>query len=344
MRSFAAALVVLILWASLAHSQDHVPKTFSQSDLDEVIAMVQDDTYDCRYDDALAGANKIIRACPLEPQGYLYKCGVCWKMLEDGCVSSKDSAKQEIMALIDKAAGIANEELQSDHSNVKAHFYYATSLLYRAGFAAVNHDWFSVLSDGGKAKQMLEKTIELDSSFYDAYSGLGAFNYYSARIPWYVKPVALVLGVSGDKEKGIAELKMALRYGNYSRTEAAVFLGSVVYVNDEDYADAISMMSRLHSQYPDNVDFVRDLCHDNYELRNYVEVVRLADESLRIHNGFGPCHQESLCVIRFYRGKSYEKLNEKQKAIADFEIVVKVSGDHYSGREAKAALDKLRRQ
>jgi tetratricopeptide (TPR) repeat protein len=340
----AVSLVLVITCIAGSQTQNTSPQILSRTNLDEFITQVQDDTYDCKFDEALVLADKIIRAFPGDPEGYLYKCGVRWKMLEEGCVSSKDSAKDEIKVLIDKACVLSGQKLQSDPNNVRSLFYYASSLLYRAGFGAVNHDWFAVMSDGGKAKQLLEKAISMDSSFYDAYSGLGAFNYYAARIPWYVKPVALLLGVNGNEEKGVAELKKAVRFGNYSKAEAAVFLASVVYVNDEDYANAAALMSQLHQQYPDNLDFVQNLCHDHFELHNYQEVIRLANTALEGTDPDGSCHQKSLSFIRFYRGESYEKMNEKVKAISDFQIVVRVRGENYPGRQAKVALDKLRNQ
>ncbi|MFZ1082349.1 MAG: tetratricopeptide repeat protein [Candidatus Kryptoniota bacterium] len=343
MTKYIVLFLILILWIQPGQSGWAQPKN-SSDNLDEMISEILDDTYNYKFDDAIKATDKIIRILPDEPEGYLYKCGVCWKMLEEGCDEPVDSTKREIKFLIDKACALAAGKINSNPNDVMAHFYYAGSLVYLARYEAMSHDWFAVMSDGSKAKKMLEKDIEIDPHFYDAYSGIGAFNYYAARIPWYLKPIAFVLGISGNEDEGIAELKEAAQFGKYSKIEAAVFLASVVCVNEEDYSSAVKLMANLHRQYPDNLDFVKNLCHDDYEMQNYEEVVDLANSALEMDNAIGLCHRNTLSLIRFYRGESYEKLDDKNKAIADYESVVKLNGNGYSGKEAQEALDKLRSQ
>ena len=309
-----------------------------------MISSTIDDTYSYRFNSALETADKMIASYPKEPEGYLYKCGVYWKMLEEGCVGSTDSTKREIKQLIDKACRLSAVKVDANPNDVKGLFYYAGSLVYRARYEAAKSDWLSVMSDGIKTKKLLEKVIELDPSFYDAYSGLGAFNYYAAHIPWYLKPLALVLGISGNEEEGIAQLKKATQFGKYAKAEAANFLASVVYMNKEDYSDAATLMRELHQQYPDNLDFVRSLCSSYYRMQDYTDVIRYADSVLSRRdrgNGFCPT---SIGYIRYLRGASYERLNEKDKAIADFEMVVKLNGGDRACKEAQAALDRLKRQ
>jgi len=329
------------VWAQSAGSPPGSPVNFS---FDGLITRILDDTYDCKFDEALTKSDDLIAAFPDNPEGYLYKSGICWKMLEEGCVESRDSTKREIKVLIDKACELSERELDAHPGDTMAYFHYAGSLAYRAGFEAISHDWLAVMSDGINAKKMLEKTIEIDSNFYDAYSGLGAFNYYGSHIPWYLKPLAFVVGVRGNEDVGIAQLKKAAQFGKHAKIEASVFLATVVYVNEEDYSDAAKLLVELHRQFPDNLDFTRDLCRDYYEMQKFNEAIRCADAALSMDDPVGMCHRKSVSYIRFYRGKSYERLNERNKAIADYEVVVKLDGDAYSGREAKAALEKLRTQ
>ncbi len=333
----------LILWVQPGQS-GWAQLRDSSANLDEMISSTLDDTYSYKFDNAIKTTDNIIKTFPDDPEGYLYKCGVYWKMLEEGCVGPVDSTNHEIKLLIDKACALAAEKVHANPNDIMAHFYYAGSLVYRARYETMSHDWFAVMSDGIKAKKILEEAIEIGPSFYDAYSGIGAFNYYTTCIPWYLKPLAFVLGVSGNDDEGIAQLKKAAQFGKYTKIEAAVFLASVVYVNKEDYSSAAKLMLELHRQYPNNLDFIKNLCHDDYEMQNYSDVVNLANSALEMNDAIGLCHQNTLGFIRFYRGESYEKLDEKNKAIADYEIVVKINGNGYSGKEAKAALEKLRSQ
>ena len=331
-------LVVFQVGVILAQSQRASP------DLESMISSTINNTYNYNFKDAVETTDRIISTYPLLPEGYLYKCGVYWKMLEEGCVESTDSAKGEIKLLVDEACELSADEVDKNPNDVRGLFCYAGALVYRARYEAGHHDWFAVMSDGIKTKKMLEKAIGVDTNFYDAYSGVGAFNYYAARIPWYLKPIALVVGVGGNEDEGISQLKKAAQLGKYAKVEAAVFLASVVYVNKEDYSSALKIMLNLHKEFPDNIDFLRNLCRDYYEMHNYDEAIRFADIALSKDNLIGSCHRNSIGYVRFYRGKSYESLNMKEKAIADYEMVVKLNGDDYSSKEAKAALENLRNQ
>lgn len=307
-----------------------------------MISSTIEDTYNYRFNSALQTTSKMIASYPKEPEGYLYKCGVWWKMLEEGCVGSVDSTKHEIKRLIDKACEFSAARIDANPNDVKGLFYYAGSLVYRARYGATKSDWLAVMTDGTKSRKLLQKAIELDPGFYDAYSGIGAFNYYAAHIPWYLKPVAFVLGISGNEEEGIAQLKEAAQLGRYSKTEAAEFLASVVYVNKEDYPDATDLMLELHQHYPDNLDFIRNLCSAYYKMQEYTQVIYQADSVLVEYDTVNSCHRTSIEYIRYYRGASYERLSQKEKAIADYEMVVRQDGDDYPCRQARAALDRLR--
>jgi len=50
---------------------------------------------------------------------------------------------------------------------------------------------------------MHKKLISLFPDYYDAYLSLGIFNYFASDVPWYLKPILFIFGMSGDKEKGI---------------------------------------------------------------------------------------------------------------------------------------------
>ncbi len=314
----------------------------SAAGLESMMHATNEFTYNYDFDKAVETTEKMIASYPTKPEGYLYKCGVYLKMTEEDCIGSVDTATLGISKLIDKACELSDAEVKENPNDVLGLFCYAGALVYRARSEAAHRDWLAVMSDGIKTKKLLAKAIEIDSNFYDAYSGLGAFEYYAARIPWYLKPIAFVLGVSGNEDEGIVQLMKAAQLGKYSRIEACELLASVVYTNKEDYSSAEKIMFELHRQFPRNLDFVRNLCRDYYEMQNYAAVISFADTALAMSNPPASCHSRSLGYIRFYRGKSYERLNENEKAIADYETVIRLNGADYSGREARAALEELR--
>jgi tetratricopeptide (TPR) repeat protein len=92
----------------------------------------------------------------------------------------------------------------------------------------------------------------MDSTYYDAYLGLGIYHYLADILPRFVKILSFVLGVEGDKEKGIREIKLAAEKGIYTKTEAMFFLGAIYTYRERRYEEAISIFNELLENYPHN--------------------------------------------------------------------------------------------
>jgi tetratricopeptide (TPR) repeat protein len=338
------SLVLILSACSTAWTQPKSPYSRGSIsiDTDNLVTSIINETYSCDFDNALDKAGELIKVLPGEAEGYFYKGGVYKRMMEEGCLESNDSTMRVVKSLIDKACQLSERKCNASPDDVVAHFYYAASLVYRAWYESKSHDWIAVMSDGLKAKKLLEKTVEIDPDFYDAYAGIGAFNCYAARLPWYLKPFALVVGVSGDEDKGIEQLKKAAELGKYSRTEATLFLGSVVYPNREDYSNSIKLLVSLHREFPLNFYISQYLCKSYFELENYTQVIGIADTALTAGGHDGPCQRERLSFIQYFRGKAFEQLDKKDKAIADYEAIVRLDGERFAGRDAKAALERLK--
>lgn len=338
------------------------------------------ETYNYRFNRALEITDSMIALYPDRPEGYIYKCGIYSKMLAEDYFKSPDSVWKIYKRLIDKACELSRKSLQADPDGVVRLFHYASALVYRSRYEAAESDWLGLMSDGVKSRKLLEKATKLDSSFYDAYSGIGAFNYYAAHLPWYLKPIALVLGIKGNEKEGIAELKKAAEFGDYSKAEAASFLADIVYAKRNNYEKIVELDLELRKLYPGNLDFIRSLCFAYYKMHDYDEVIRYADPCLAGYNGRASTKFLSLAYIRYYRGEAYaalrmnyggaiadysktieigqpsvlvsrayydrgsvyERLGMKRKAIADFRTAIRLNGDDHACELARAALDSLK--
>ncbi len=341
----AFLLLSLILLVSIHPLKSALAQaTDSTARLEELIDSTLAETYNYRFNDALETTSEMISSYPEQPEGYLYRCGVYWKMLEEGCASPGDSVKRKIKTLVDKACTLSAARVDTSRRDIRALFYYAGALVYRARYEMMKSDWLAVMSDGLKTRKLLEEAVRIDSTFYDAYSGIGAFNYYAAHIPWYLKPIALVMGISGNEEVGIDQLKIAARLGKYSRTEAAEFLASVVYPNKGNFGRAVKLMLDLHREYPGNLNFVRTICSTYYRMGEYNKAIHYANLALSGAREVDTSCGTSLAYIRFYRGTSYESLNNTESAIADFRVLAGLKNGDYACRQARAELDRLRRR
>ena len=89
-----------------------------------------------------------------------------------------------------------------------------------------------------------------DNQNPDTLLGLGAYDYYAARLPAYIRPVARLLGVSGDRQKGLSEIEEAMQHGWHLKIEAAMVRASAYWVEGQ-YGDvARTIEDHIAGRYP----------------------------------------------------------------------------------------------
>ncbi len=90
----------------------------------------------------------------------------------------------------------------------------------------------------------------------DAYFGLGVYDYFAAELPWFARLLSrFLLGLAGDKERGLAEMERAARGGLFTQVDSRVFL-AIAYLDTEGrYDEALAILRGLHDTYPRNLDF-----------------------------------------------------------------------------------------
>jgi tetratricopeptide (TPR) repeat protein len=127
----------------------------------------------------------------------------------------------------------------------------------------------------------------------DAFALLGMGNYLMGTNPWYIKMVSFVMGVSGDRDEGVLELKTAADAG----VEDALFLYKGVLVREGRIGEAIDLLKKLLAQYPRNVfyviesaDLLARVGRVSEARARYVAAKQLIDLSPELTRRFGPMY------------------------------------------------------
>ena len=64
---------------------------------------------------------------------------------------------------------------------------------------------------------------------------------------------------SGDRKKGLEQLRQASLHAKYAQVEATYFLMQNYFTYEKDYASALELARKLHEIYPNNSMFYRYL-------------------------------------------------------------------------------------
>jgi len=117
---------------------------------------------------------------------------------------------------------------------------------YRAIYEHRRGYWGGGLAAGLKAKKNFDRALELDSTLFDAYNGLGNYNFWkSAKTRKF-----LISALFPDERKiGVEQLILAKERGHFSRSAAAASLMWAL-INQKDYPWAQKLADSLAAAYP----------------------------------------------------------------------------------------------
>lgn len=201
-------------------------------------------------------------------------------------------------------------------------FFWGSLLGYMGLYDNARNKVFSSLRNGYKGMELLKRAVGMDSTLYDAYYGLGLYNYYTSIMPLFLKPFAMLLGFEiGKREMGIKMIEKASIHGRYSRYEAMEFLGRLKF-NRGLYASSDSIFSILNAEFPLNYQYLYYLSFSNFNRGNYRDALYFAKRIL--HNFYGGFRytDDQIALTYYFVGVVLFRLKNYDDSISYFERVL----------------------
>jgi tetratricopeptide (TPR) repeat protein len=162
---------------------------------------------------------------------------------------------EQIKALVQRAETLEEKRLDANSKDAAALYSRGVTRAEFATYTAlIEHAWFSALRNALGARRDHEKVLELDRNNVDAKLVVGAHNYVVGNLPWGVKAASSMVGLGGNREKGLNYLKDAAAGNSETSIDAKILL--VVFLRREKQFDAsLQILRSLEPQYPHNVLF-----------------------------------------------------------------------------------------
>ncbi|NMB82248.1 MAG: hypothetical protein GYA14_10565, partial [Ignavibacteria bacterium] len=180
--------------------------------------------YNMELDAAEKIYDRIIDLYPDDPHGYYLTAQIYyWTFL-----GSKDKGEYQVFTkFADLAQTKIDKILDNDEKNVKVLYIAGNLALFKAMANAVNESSVDAFWSSKNAVNYFEKAIQLNPKFYDAYLGLGLFDYAMSFVPEFLKWAVKLTGLTSDKERGLKYIKIAFNRGTSETTEAAFHLSKI---------------------------------------------------------------------------------------------------------------------
>jgi len=175
-----------------------------------------------------------------------------WAELEYLEDESNPKLSQEYGALTDDAIKIALAWIKKHPNDANAYMCLGGMYGLRARLAVMQHRWIKAYFDGKKAISNTRKSLKVDPEIYDAYLGLGMYEYYAGTLPGVIKILAKLF-LSGDAEKGVEYLKLCKEKGYFNSLAAELLLIEVFTEPGNQFKDpktAVKWSAELRKRYP----------------------------------------------------------------------------------------------
>jgi tetratricopeptide (TPR) repeat protein len=174
-------------------------------------------------------------------------------------VDISDESRQDIERLTQNAETYSEQRIKADPQDKNA----LKNALFARGFARglhaafitlADHSYFTAAREGLSARNDCEAVLKIDPAYADAQMAVGLQLFAVASLPRLLRMAIGFAGVGGNKEKGLALLRIAAEKGVVTNIDSRTAL-SLFLRHDGRYAEAYEVQHRLAQEFPHNYLF-----------------------------------------------------------------------------------------
>ena len=227
--------------------------------------------YNLDYDQAIAVFEKAIAQYPGLPDlhNHLAQTLIFREMFRNGALESElvsgsnsflrrpklnptPETGKRILDEIAKAMALADARLKRNPNDTAAMYASGIALGLRSNyFWVVKKAWHDALRDATGARKLHNRISELEPNNVDARLVQGLHDYIVGSLPLGYKMLGFLIGVRGDKAKGILTVQDVAKNGKLNRVDAEVFL-CALYRRENQSKLAVPLVQDLIRRYPRN--------------------------------------------------------------------------------------------
>jgi tetratricopeptide (TPR) repeat protein len=121
--------------------------------------------------------------------------------------------------------------------------------------------WFAALRSAVSARHDHERVLELDPKYVDARLLIGTDLYIIGSLSWPAKVAASVVGISGNKQKGLDYLRQVVAGAHSEVASDGKIVLAMFLRREEKYDEALKVVSGMQSDFPRNFLVASEYAH-----------------------------------------------------------------------------------
>ncbi|MCU1239169.1 MAG: Tetratricopeptide 2 repeat protein [Candidatus Solibacter sp.] len=227
--------------------------------------------YNLEYDEAIADFEKASAQTPTDPNlhNHMAQSLIFREMFRDGALESElvsgnnsflrraklnpaPETEKRILEEIAKAMSLTDAALKKNPNDTAAMYAQGIAFGLRSNYYwVVKKAWHDSLRDATSARKLHNRIVELEPKNVDARLVQGLHDYIVGSLPWSYKMLGFLIGIKGDKEKGIRTVQDVAKNGRLNRVDAEIFL-CALYRRENQAKLAVPLVQDLIQRYPRN--------------------------------------------------------------------------------------------
>jgi tetratricopeptide (TPR) repeat protein len=293
------------------HSEDSLFDAVAKKGISEV--------YDLEFENANQEFDRLVLMDPGNPAGHFFHAMVIWwEIMID---IDNEQYDREFYDSLDVVIDMCDAILKKDEDNVNAIFFKGGAIGFKGRLKFHRDDYLAAANAGRKALPLVAAAQELAPTNVDILLGAGMYNYYADVIPEeypFLKPMLLFIP-SGDKKKGIEQLRTASEKGKYASAEAAYLLMQIYLYYEKDYAQAHRIVQDLHTRFPKNMLFYKILGRCDVLLGDWAGATRIFEDIIaRVRKGERGFDVAAEREAEYYLGQYALNIRQGEGALKHF--------------------------
>ena len=293
----AAALTLLQPGAAAAQPQPNLHT--APLNLDPQVRQGFNSFYNLDYDGALKNFRAVAQQHPNDPMAlnYILLVTIFHELYVQDLLDTTYYARDNFLTnkrQVDVPAGVRNEieslhgrvlqmtdaEIKANPNNKDAWFErgYAKGL-HAAFITLADHSYAAAARQGYSSRNDSEAALKLDPQYADADMAVGIQQFAVASLPGWVRVLVGIMGVGGNKERGLNLLRESAAHGVVTSVESRTAL-SLFLRHDGRYGEALNVQRGLAQEYPHDFLFrlevanlLKDQGHGLEAIAEYKQVI-----------------------------------------------------------------------
>jgi tetratricopeptide (TPR) repeat protein len=294
-------------------------QTLVSTRMDSLIAAGMDMIFRTEYDSAWKTFDRIFRIEPDSSIGLFYQAACLQSKMMD---FETDRWEDDFFRVVNRAIRLGEKRIESGLADAGTYFHLGNTYSYRGFFLAKTGKVVAGFVQARKGGDALEKAVGMDSTFADAYLGIGNYKYWSGRftqtymgwLPW----------LKDERDLGISLMHRAIDRGRFSRWAGMNSLGWIEY-DRKQYTEALDIFLAGLEKYPKSRFFLWGAADCSYRMKDWETAASFYEplcESI-LSAGMDNLFNEIVCRSRlvecwFHLGRNDQALHQ-----ADFVLSMK---------------------